>query len=431
MVRLKQAFHPQTGARLPEYYLQTQPLTDAPGGLGPIIAANPGHLWLVGNEVDRVHWQDDLMPDIYAEAYHDVYHFIKERDPSAQIAISGLVEVTPGRMQYLDIVWNSYSAKYGVPMPVDVWNMHIYILPEIRADGTNSRAAVALGTDPALAILESDLTPNQCWRADVYCYAEHDSMPVFAQQVVWMRQWMKAHGQQDKPLILTEYSQLYPVHYPDGSPFLDEYGNQFTPQRVSAFMLASFNYLETAANPDIGYPLDNNRLVQQWLWYAINDETPGTPNNLMNHNYSGLTLMGQTYKNHVTAQPIAVNLLPDKVSYPVATVITNTDTTSATISISIRNNGNTAIDAPFTVTFYNNETDQFIGSAIVPAGLGGCARSEVTVSTVWEGLTVGINWYRAVIDSGGAIGESNEFDNTAVGYVLVNPKQAFLPFMAR
>ena len=430
MVRLKQAFDPDTGQRLPEYYLQTQPLHDGPGGLGPIVVANPGYLWLVGNEVDRVFWQDDLMPDIYAEAYHDVYHFIKERDPSAQIAISGLVEVTPGRMQYLDLVWDSYIEKYHVPMPVDVWNMHIYILPEIRADGSHSRAAVALGTDPNLAILESDLTPNQCGQADVYCYAEHDDVSIFIQQVVWMREWMKAHGQQNKPLVITEYSLLYPVHYPDGSPFFDEFGNQFLPERVSAFMLATFDYLETAVDPDLGYPLDNNKLVQQWLWYAINDESPGTPNNLLNEDYSDLTLMGQTYRDHVAAQPVAINLLPDQIAHPVVQTMTMTGTISATISVSIRNNGNIATTAPFTVTF-RDAANQVISAIAVTGEVGGCARREVAVSTVWSGLTEGANFYSATIDSEGDIVESNEGDNVAEGYVLVQPQQGFLPVINR
>ena len=76
---------------------------------------------------------------------------------------------------------------------------------------------MALGTDPALAIRESGDDKNRCANSDVYCWAEHDDLTVFAQQVVAMRTWMKQHGQQNKPLILTEYSLLLP------STMKDEY----------------------------------------------------------------------------------------------------------------------------------------------------------------------------------------------------------------
>lgn len=428
MIRMKQQFDSQ-GKRLPGYNLTNTSLSDGPGGLGPLVQANPGKLWLVGNEVDRVFWQDDMMPDIYAQAYHDVYWFIKDRDPTAQIAISGLVQVTPGRLQYLDIVLDSYLKKYGTPMPVDVWNLHVYILPERRATNTppfyaDSRAAIALGTDPNLAIWESDGTPNQCSRADVYCYAEHDNMTIFASQVRAMRQWMKDNGEQDKPLILTEFSLLYSYVPEAGGCFLqDEFGNCFTPQRVTNFMNAALNYLETAVDTNIGYPQDNYRLVQQWAWYAMNDQQTGTPNKLVNDNSTGFTLMGNTYKNRIAAQPLAVNLVAEKAAFPVVK-----GGTSADISVTFRNNGNAKVGQSFTVTFYSNTSlTNVIGSVTIPATVEGCARRDYTATVTWNGLTPGVNRYWAVLDTGEAISEQNEADNIISGFVLVEPQQIFLP----
>lgn len=56
-------------------------------------------------------------------------------------------------------------------------------------------------------------------------------MIVFDEQIRDMRQWMKDHGQQDKPLLLTEFSVLYPyIQDPGGTCFVqDEYGQCFTP----------------------------------------------------------------------------------------------------------------------------------------------------------------------------------------------------------
>ena len=52
------------------------------------LQAQPGSFWLVGNEPD-VRWQDNVTAAEYAERYHDVYTFIKERDPSAKVGAGG------------------------------------------------------------------------------------------------------------------------------------------------------------------------------------------------------------------------------------------------------------------------------------------------------------------------------------------------------
>lgn len=436
VVRMVQDKDPLTGARLPSYRILTQPLNDAPGGLGPIVTANPGTLWLIGNEVDRVYWQDDLEPALYAEAYHEVYHFIKARDPSARIAISGLVQVTPGRLQYLDIVWQAYLDKYGVPMPVDVWNMHLYILPERRAYQPgdppglpfyDSRAAVAIGTDPELAIWESDGTSNQCSREDVYCYAEHDDIGIFAQQVEAMRRWMKQKGQQNKPLILSEFSLLYP-YIPEGdSCYLqDEFGNCFTPERVVTFMNRSLDYLENAADPNLGYPLDNYRLVQQWLWYTMYDfYTPGTVNNMVTVNadgeYTGLSLNGVTYRNRVLANPPYTNVVITGASSPTAVIPTGSSTISVTLQATLRNNGNTTAVDPFPVTFYADAArTQVIGTGMVTPPLQGCAMQETAVSVTWADLTPGAHRYWVAV--GNSVG---------TGVVIVNPLNTYLPVIRR
>lgn len=408
------------GVRQPEvvFTYNTPPLTDEPDGLGPVIAANLGKLWLVGNEVDRIGWQDDTMPDVYAMAYHDIYHFIKERDPSAQIAISGLVEVTPGRLQYLDLVWESYLEKYGTPMPVDVWNMHIYILPEIKSDGTDSNAAVALGTDPAIAYLESGSNASLCSLENVYCMAEHDDMDIFAGQVVAMRQWMKDHGQQYKPLILSEFSLLYETD------LIDEYGNDFNLNRGKQFMLNTFDYLETAVDPNIGYPMDNDRLVQQWLWFAVSGDDL-SPNRLLESNGATYqtTLIGETFLTEMNnLPPFTANTFIHRASYPTAETILPGGTVSATIAAQVYNNGNTLTTTPVTVTFYSDALlTQQIGSAVIPAGLGGCARHMTQVEVVWDNLDAGVHDYWVALDGG----------NTVSGYVIINPEEVFLPLISR
>lgn len=432
IIRIKQD-KDLNGARLPSYTVKNTPLNDNPGGLGSIVTAHPGHLWFVGNEVDRVFWQDDIMPDIYAEAYHDIYHFIKDRDPSALVAISGLVEVTPGRLQYLDIVWDTYLEKYSVPMPVDVWNMHIYILPEITANGLGSSAAVALGTDPSLAILESGNNPALCPQDNVYCYAEHDDTGIFLQQARAMRQWMKSHGLQNKPLILSEFSLLYPYDGKTPCFLMDELGSCFTPSRVADYMIDTIAILEEEKDVALGYPQDDYRLVQQWLWFAMNDGTEDTPNALVDlHPTTGvptnLSTLGTVFRNEIASTPLDINLLLPSVSN---TAVSNT--TSAVISVEIRNNGGLPTSNSVTVSFYSNAAlTNLIDEVVIPADLSGCAVEGQTVSVTWNGLVPDqVNQFWVKVDSGDAIDESKESDNVASGLVIVDPDQIFLPIITR
>lgn len=432
----------ENGNYLPDYW--TSPaLTDA--DLGVSITANPGALWIVGNEVDRgpnpgriESIQGDTFPEVYALAYHDIYHFIKHRDPTAQVTIAGLVEVTPGRLQYLDIVWETYLTEFGTSMPADVWNMHLYILPEARPNGNaNGIASVALGTDASLAIRESGGDPAACAEDDIYCWAEHDDLSVFAEQVVAMRTWMQEHGYQNKPLIITEYSILYPFEdYDDpANPtrcFLqDEYGDCFTQSRVSRFMAETFAYLESAVDPQLGYPLDGNRLVQQWNWFSVNTTRVGYVSNLVTYSLTDLTLPGQTFRDSTAAQPSHVNLLPDQVAYPLGFSPAPTGTVTVTLSVSVRNNGNTGITTPFTVTFYSDAgLTQPIGSAAIPS-LGGCARPVDSATTSWAGLSSGLYNYWVKIDSQDTVAESDEADNVIRGSVIIDPRQIFLPLVRR
>lgn len=453
-VRIEQPRDPVTGARLNSYAL-VSPASMAE--LATMVQGNRGLVWQIGNEVDRVYWQDDIMPQVYARAYHDIYQVIKTNDPTAQVAPSALVEVTPARLQYLDIVWDEYLRVYKRPMPVDVWNMHIYILPEIQyarnPDGTvkldgsgnpvleGSRAGIALGTDRALAIRFSEGDPAMCARADVYCYAEHDDINIFMQQVYAMRQWMKAHGQQHKPLILTEFGILYPFREDSDPPYdpetcpacytlQDEYGNAFTRQRVTNFMNATLNFMESTTDPNLGYPEDNHRLVQQWNWYAVYDGNPAFGSNLVEDDGSALTMMGQTYKARNAAHGFGVNLRVSET--PAVAVRSAGGTATAGLTVTFHNNGNTRTQAPVKVAFYSNAAmTALIGEIEIPAGVMGCATRPYTASVTWPGLTPGLHRYWVKVDNANSILETSESDNTGTGFVLVDPLQGLLPLIAR
>ncbi len=157
-------------------------------------AARPGHTWLIGNEPD-VRWQDNTTPEAYAVAYHDAYHAIKQADPTARVAIAGLSQITPLRLAYLDRVWAHYAETYGEEMPVDVWNMHAFVLQEKPDDwGVD----MPPGFEPT--------SEGVAWTIE-----EHDDLGLVEEQVRRMRAWMAEHGQQEKPLWISEYGILMPA----------------------------------------------------------------------------------------------------------------------------------------------------------------------------------------------------------------------------
>jgi hypothetical protein len=204
-----------------------------------IARANSGSLWLVGNEPD-VKWQDNVEPGVYAALYHETYTAIKAADPAAQVAIGGVAQSTPLRLRYLEAVLASYREQFGTEMPVDVWNVHGFVLREERG---------SWGVDIPPGLSDE--------RGNLYEIEDCDNLEVFRQQIVDFRRWMAEHGYQDRPLIVSEY----------GIPMPEDYG--FPAERVVAFLAGTFGFFSAAADPALGYPADGYRLVQRWCWYSL------------------------------------------------------------------------------------------------------------------------------------------------------------------
>lgn len=236
--------------------------------LRQVAQTNQGAVWLIGNEPD-VRWQDNVTPARYAELYHELYSLLKAADPTAQVAIGGITQPTPLRLQYLDTVLAAYRDSYREDMPVDVWNIHNFILREER-DSWGVDIPPGLTTDKGILFEIND----------------HDDLDVFKAQIIAFRQWMAAHGQQNKPLIISEYGILMP----------EDYG--FPVERVQRFMTGSYDFMLTATDEALGYPADGYRLVQRWAWYSLSDDRYPT-GNLIDFDTGQLTLLGQCHREYI------------------------------------------------------------------------------------------------------------------------------------
>ncbi|MGD9101280.1 MAG: CARDB domain-containing protein [Anaerolineae bacterium] len=241
--------------------------------IAQIAAAHPGSLWFMSNEPDSVYQGIPILPEVYAIVYHDFYKYIKALDPSALIANGGIVQPTPCRMEYLDIVWNTYRETYGEPMPVDVWNIHAFVLREVY---NSWGASTPPGVDPSCAM---DYTVEQA-----------DDLDIFWDNIRAMRTWMKEKGYQDRPLIISEYGILWPQWW----------APQFTSQRVSHFMTQTFDLFLHTTDPEIGYPDDDHRLVQTWAWYSLSDDQQYN-GALFNSSNKSISTIGVNYATYTAA----------------------------------------------------------------------------------------------------------------------------------
>lgn len=363
------------------------------------LQANPGAVWLIGNEPDSI-WLDNCTPVQYAVAYNEWYHFVKAHDATAKVAFGGLVQATPLRILYLDRVWQAYQDAYGEQMPVDVWVVHGFIFPEVRG-GWGADIPPGMDADAHLGMQ--------------YEIRDHDDMDIFAEQIVRFRQWMADHGQREKPLVVNEYGiTVWPDIY-------DEDGQQFTDERVIAFMHVTFDYFLTATDPDLGYTADGNRLVQAWAWYSTDDDVyqdgqrigEGYNGDLFTGAYTKtLTALGQGFVDYV-----APLVTPYDDLYPVrlqaGSLVPVQGQQVITLTVEVGNWGREPVQA-VEVQFWDGAP----GAGGTPVGPVGAipevpGRYEGTgqVDVTWTVPSAGVHTVWAVVDPQNEIAESDEENN--------------------
>lgn len=369
--------------------------------------------WYVGNEPDRIQWQDDIMPAVYAKAYHELRERIKALDPSAQVVAGSIVQATEVRMKYLDLILAAHQQQYGEPMAVDAWAIHGFILREASCQY---------------------YPPQECWGADIppgvddhegllIGVQQNDDFGIFKANVIRMRQWMADNGYRNTPLYLSEYGVLMPsgLFNPD-----------FTPERVNAFMTKSFDFLLTEGVDDqTGYPLDSNRLVQQLSWYSTSDSqdfngnlfTLGNSNEVL-----GLSPMGQNYANYTAQVADEFDFAPTTFSVESPIVILSqggSQRAVVTIGVTLANGGNNHTPVAAPVRLYNGNPGTSgtpLADGVVQAiGCGQESLGYVTVPIPWDGVSLDtlpstLSLY-ALANPDSVLDETNRDNNGLAGQV--------------
>lgn len=407
-----------------------------------IARANPGSLWLVGNEIERRDWgyfegsgQMEILPEVYAKAYHEVYHTIKAADPTAQVANGSIIIPTPLRLKYMTRIWDEYFRLYGEPMPVDVWQIHVYASPEKRD---------SWGIDIPAGLTET---------VGMFYYGEgnpqnilvNGDFSVLPEYIRAFRTWMKERGQQSKSLIITEFGVSMPDWVMVG---------EFTPEKVrDRHMYPGLDYVLNEKDYDIGNPADEYRLVQSTWWWSLDADAgtydqsrcqyqhngyifcQGFNGNLLwsgigypthSPDPMGIAPLGQYWISYVRSLPEQVNLRPLKIIPTSSPYSQSGEPVTITLEIELSNSGSVNITEPFSVTLMNDES-QPIGN-IVFAGLAGCgtiAKGHIQ----WENLAPGLHTIRTYVDSTFQIAETKEDDNELIATILVAEKQVYLPLV--
>jgi len=368
--------------------------------LSAVVQANPGSLWLLGNEPDRIAIQDGVTPENYARLYHDFYRFLKAKDPSSQVGVGGVVQPTPVRLEYLGMILDAYQGFYGTQMPVDVWNVHNYVLREKRMYSG---------------------CPD-CWGADIppgvpenvgmlYEIDDHDNMAYWTSHIIAFRRWMSDRGYRDRPLVISEYGILMPVIY------------GYTYERVRTFMLATFDWMMTAADPDSGYPADGNRLVQAWNWYSVDDkgfEGYFGFSHLFDPDSRAITPLGIDYGAYTagfTSPDVELQMVTIRHTQP-----QGINTVTITVTAEVANQGTSAVQNVL-VRFSRDGIQA--GETVIPSINAGEAK---TASVLWPNLELGQSFQvTATADPDGQIPECDSLGNSLTVPLLVADRWYYLP----
>ena len=380
-----------------------------------LVQANPGEIWLIGNEPDRIIYQDDLTPEAYARAYHELRQAIKAADPTAVVVAGNIVQVSPIRLRYLDLVVAAHRDAYGQAMEVDAWGIHAFILNE---QAGNWGADIPRG-----------VSATEGW---VLTTAQNADFSLVQQPILDFRTWMASNGYQNQPLYVTEYGVLMPDGYGYGP---------FSPAEVSEYMRRTFDYMLTAVDSRLGYPADDYRLVQHFSWYSINDKIK-----LVNGFFEGFngylfdpdlgnqrSPMGDAYADYAAALESQTDLLVSDVQFDPAIPLAGGEPVTITIQVKVGNAGNTITPQNYTLRLYNgdpNNGGQLLSGGEFAGAMAGCGRSRI-YTYIWPNVQPGDYDLFAVASPGAGVTDVKLSNNQLQRKLFFATDLVYLPSVHR
>jgi hypothetical protein len=244
---------------------------------------------------------------------------------------------------------------------------------------------------------------------------------------------MKERGYQHKPLIVTEWGVLMPLW------FLQSAG--LTQNDINNYLGNAINYMQSATDPNLGYPADGYRLVQQAALYSLNDDSTFEDGSdrwgsyLFNSSapYT-ITVTGTYYRDVIASNMVAsVDLSPYQAfTDPSPLIISPTASVSPTLDTIVSNAGNAPPSTSVTVRFFDvtGGGNTQIGSDVILTPFTGCgALREAKV--VWPNLSPGLHSVRIEVDPDSQIQESIESNNVMTKTILVGTHGVYLPSVSR
>ncbi len=380
-----------------------------------IASARPGARWFIGNEPDCI-WQDNMRSDLYAQAYHDLYYLIKGADPTAQIGVGSIVQPTPQRMRYLDRILAAYVERYGEPLPTDFWVTHSYILCETCF--VKGYEPWGWGACPVPDWPDPNDPPDE---AVHYSLEDHWRLDIFQQRLIDFRRWMRDRGYRDVPLLVSEYGILFYYPFEQGDLYKTE-------DDAIAFMQGTFDWMREARDSELGYPADDNRLVQRWAWFSLDHIDWEMGGALFDNETYQPFKIGLAYAEYTADLSPVVDLVAVDVRQTAPTPYSPTQPVSVTLDVQVSNAGNVPLTAPFTVRFLDAAGSPIAEDQVVASTLSGCG-ATVSLHVVYPNLEPGAYPVRVVVDPEGEIAEADEQNNETTGTVLVATNRLFLPLV--
>jgi hypothetical protein len=242
----------------------------------------PGTIWIIGNEPDTTYdKQDNLTAEIYAKRFLELSSIIRNNDPSAFIGFAPIVQPSPVRIFYLELVLEKMEkllegTGLSISSTFDIWTIHAFLLDEIPGSGWGT------GLPPGITL---DMLDENHQPMNLDLFTDTHSISLFENLIINFRGWVKENDLGNKPLWITEFGSLMPYYY---VPEIE----------TIAYLNETFDFLISYKDLEIGYPADDYRLVQKWYWYSLNHPIEDMGGSFYNLDNNFETATGRSFRQY-------------------------------------------------------------------------------------------------------------------------------------